>query len=68
MLNWKQCKIIKVHGIKKVEQKINYIHNNPLHERWNPASEPRSYGWSSAEFYESGNDKYGISTNYNGRF
>ncbi|MCE7039743.1 transposase [Dyadobacter sp. CY312] len=52
----------------KVEQKINYIHNNPLHERWNLASRPEEYPWSSAEFYESGKDEFGILTHYGERF
>lgn len=48
----------------KVEQKINYIHNNPLHERWNLASYPENYRWSSAEFYRSGSDEFKILTHY----
>lgn len=52
----------------KVEQKINYIHNNPLHERWNLTSRPEEYPWSSAEFYESGKDEFGILTHYSERF
>ena len=52
----------------KIEQKINYIHNNPLHERWNLASRPEAYRWSSAEFYESGKDEFGILTHYGERF
>jgi len=52
----------------KVEQKINYIHNNPLHERWNLISHPESYRWSSAEFYNSGKDEFEILTHYSQRF
>jgi putative transposase len=52
----------------KIEQKINYIHNNPLQERWNLASRPEEYKWSSAEFYESGRDQFDILTHYSKRF
>ena len=46
----------------KVEQKIDYIHNNPLHERWNLTDKPESYRWSSASFYENNQDEFGILT------
>jgi len=52
----------------KVEQKITNIHNNPLHERWDLAYRPENYRWSSAGFYESGKDEFGILTHYNERF
>lgn len=52
----------------KVEQKITYIHKNPLHRRWNLVSCPESYRWSSAEFYESGKDEFKILTHYGERF
>ncbi len=34
----------------KMEQKLEYIHLNPLHERWNLADRPENYYWSSAKF------------------
>ena len=52
----------------KIEQKINYIHNNPLQERWNLAFCPENYYWSSAEFYKSGKDEFDILTHYSERF
>lgn len=53
---------------EKVEQKIDYIHNNPLHERWNLALSPEAYPWSSAHFYETGVDKSGFLTHYMDEF
>lgn len=53
---------------QKVEQKIDYIHNNPLHERWNLAQRPEVYRWSSAKFYEKGEDEYGFLTHFKERF
>jgi putative transposase len=59
---------ILMDNIHKVEQKINYIHNNPLQERWNLADNPENYKWSSARFYELGIDDFGFLTHYKERF
>jgi putative transposase len=53
---------------KKVERKLDYIHRNPLHERWNMADRPENYRWSSARFYETGEDEFGFLTHYRDRF
>jgi putative transposase len=53
---------------QKVEQKIEYMHRNPLQEHWNLADKPETYRWSSAAFYESGVDEFGILTHYMERF
>ena len=52
----------------KVEQKIKYIHLNPLQVHWNLAVSPEAYKWSSARFYEVGQDEFGILTDYRERF
>jgi putative transposase len=61
-------KAILMDGRKKFEQKLDYIHNNPLHERWNLAKSPEEYRWSSANFYMSGKDEFGLLTHYMDRF
>lgn len=33
------------------EQKLDYIHNNPLQEKWNRCTVPEEYRYSSAAFY-----------------
>ena len=33
-------------------QKLDYIHDNPLQERWNLAKHPCDYKYSSAKYYE----------------
>lgn len=48
----------------KVEQKIDYIHNNPLQDHWNLATSPEEYKWSSAKFYEEGIDEFDFLTDY----
>lgn len=52
----------------KVEQKVNYIHLNPLQEQWNLVTKPEDYRWSSAKFYETGVDEFNILTDYRDRF
>ncbi len=52
----------------KAEQKIDYIHFNPLQEQWNLVSKPEDYKWSSARFYEKGVDEFNTLTDYRERF
>ncbi len=52
----------------KTNQKIDYIHTNPLQERWNLADIPENYYWSSAKFYEKGVDDFGFLTHFMDRF
>jgi hypothetical protein len=43
-------------------QKLNYIHRNPVHERWGLSALPEDYQYSSALFYETGVDNPSISS------
>ena len=45
-------------------QKLEYIHNNPLQEKWRLVEFPEDYRYSSAGFYETGYDEFGILTSY----
>jgi putative transposase len=45
-------------------QRLNYIHNNPLQEKWKLCKNPEEYRWSSAKFYLTGEDEFGILKNY----
>jgi putative transposase len=45
-------------------QKLIYIHNNPIKEPWNLVVYPENYKYSSAGFYESGIDEFGILSHY----
>lgn len=45
-------------------QKLNYIHNNPLQERWNLAKTPEDYHYSSAKFYHTGIDDFEFLTHW----
>lgn len=55
---------IRMDSKKKAEQKLDYIHLNPLQERWSLVIKPEDYRWSSARFYETGIDEFGIITDY----
>ena len=46
------------------EQKISYIHKNPLTEKWKLADEPQKYKYSSAKYYYDGIDEFGFLENY----
>ena len=53
---------------EKVEQKLEYIHLNPLQEKWSLVKRPEDYIWSSAKFYETEIDDLGFLTHYKDRF
>ena len=46
------------------QEKIIYIHNNPVREKWNLSPDPLAYKWTSARFYETGVDEWGFLTHY----
>lgn len=52
----------------KIDQKLDYIHYNPLQPQWNQAEFPEDYHWSSAKFYTTGEDEFGFLTHYGERF
>ena len=45
-------------------QKLNYIHYNPVKDPWNLVQNPEDYKNSSAGFYETGIDQFGLLTHY----
>ena len=53
---------------EKFEQKLDYIHCNPLKEKWNLAERPEDYKWSSASYYEKGVSSFSFLTHYHDRF
>jgi len=46
------------------EQKLEYIHNNPLTEKWKLCKHPTDYRWSSARFYYEGIDEFDFLNHY----
>lgn len=51
--------------IPTIEQKLNYIHCNPLQPKWRLCELATDYPFSSANFYVSGNNKFDFLHNYN---
>jgi hypothetical protein len=47
-----------------IEQKLDYIHNNPCQGKWMLADNPVSYQYSSAAFYECDDKSYPFLTHY----
>ena len=47
----RRSKWIKIDNMLILQQKMNYIHSNPLQERWKLAGYPEAYPWSSAAYY-----------------
>jgi len=41
----------EIFSIDFLQQKMDYIHNNPCQPRWNLSKIPEDYLWSSARFY-----------------
>lgn len=47
-----------------MEQKLNYILNNPCTEKWKLAPTPTDYYYSLARFYTDGVDEFNILKSY----
>lgn len=47
-----------------LQQKLQYIHFNPVAKKWNLAEDFVSYKYSSAKFYEEGIDDFGFLKHY----
>lgn len=50
-----------------IYQKLDYIHNNPVQGKWMLAESPLAYKYSSARFYEFGNDEFEFLTHIGDR-
>jgi len=46
------------------EQKLEYMHNNPLQEKWKLAALPEDYRYSSAQYYLKQHDEFELLTHY----
>ncbi len=49
---------------KFLKQKLEYIHYNPCQPHWNLVNHPVEYRFSSAKFYETGEDEFGLLTHF----
>ena len=51
---------IEIYSRKVANQKIDYIHFNPVNGKWQLAKNHLEYYYSSARFYEFGIDEFGF--------
>lgn len=54
---------VEIYTDATMQQKLDYMHNNPVHEKWKLAATSAEYFYSSARFYQSGVDEFVILTN-----
>ena len=59
---------VKIDSRIMFEQKLDYLHDNPLQSHWNLAKRPEDYFYSSARFYEAGAYDFDFLTHYMERF
>ncbi|GGK76097.1 transposase [Rufibacter glacialis] len=55
---------IHCYSVAVTEQKLEYIHQNPVQEKWKLAELPENYYYSSARFYLENKDDFGFLTHY----
>jgi REP element-mobilizing transposase RayT len=53
---------IDIYNRKVFMEKLNYIHRNPVHEKWSLCKYPEDYKYSTAQFYQTGKDNWGFLT------
>ena len=62
---WKRRpKWIQIDNINILEQKIDYVHHNPLQKNWQLVSAPELYEWSSASYYICEDKRFSFLTDY----
>lgn len=62
---WQQKSLSKTMYSRKVfEQKLDYIHHNPLQQKWQLVEKPEDYFYSSARFYLLNIDDWGFIRHY----
>lgn len=60
-------RIVSYNNEQTLLQKLDYIHRNPMQEKWNLAATPEEYRYSSAKFYMSGIDEFQFLTHWQDR-
>ncbi|WP_113664117.1 transposase [Pedobacter nanyangensis] len=60
----KDCMVKECWSEWFLEEKLDYIHQNPLQRHWNLAALPEEYYWSSASFYMQKENPFKFLTHY----
>ena len=47
-----------------IEQKLDYIHNNPVQGKWMLSTDPTGYKYSSVRFYEEDSQEFTFLSHY----
>ena len=55
---------VPLYSRKVIEQKLDYIHHNPVKGKWNLSNDYTQYAYSSARFYEENDNSYSFLTHY----
>lgn len=55
---------IEILSREMLEQKLDYLHLNPLQAHWNLAEDPNDYNFSSCSFYEKDDTRFHWLTDY----
>ena len=53
---------VDIYSRKVFLEKLNYIHRNPVQEKWKLCRYPEDYKYSTARFYQTGVDDWGFVT------
>lgn len=62
---WKRDPLaIAISSEEILKSKLDYIHNNPVQDKWKLCRYPEEYRWSSAKFYHNGSDEFNMLTHY----
>lgn len=62
---WQEnSRFVHMYNRSILEQKLNYIHLNPLQEHWQLVDDPNKYAYSSSSFYELNDGKFEWLTHY----
>lgn len=62
---WQRNKLdIEIYNEKVFEQKLEYIHDNPVQPKWKLVEKASDYRYSSASFYNEGLDEFNILSSY----
>jgi hypothetical protein len=64
---WKRDPLaIPLSTLSIFEQKLAYIHNNPIQEKWKLSNSPEEYRWSSVQFYKTVYDEFNFLAKFMG--
>ena len=55
---------VDLYSREVIEQKLDYIHHNPVQGKWNLVNEFTDYKYSSASFYEEDDPRFQFLTHY----